>query len=84
MSRRLSAIFLAASALLSLPVAGVAQAQQQLQPVERIAAIVEEDVILQSELDLALRIDAEIVGLNEVVSPTILGGDLRCHDSKAA
>jgi len=70
MSRRLSAIFLAASALLSLPVAGVAQAQQQLQPVERIAAIVEEDVILQSELDLALRnVMAQYAGRESQLPP---------------
>ncbi len=52
MSPRLPAILLAASALLSLPFATVAQ---QLQPIERIAAVVDEDVVLQSELDLAVR-----------------------------
>ena len=52
MSQRLPAILLAASALLSLPFASPAQ---QLQPTERIAAIVDEDVVLQSELDLAVR-----------------------------
>ena len=52
MSQRLPAILLAASALLSLPFASPAQ---QLQPIERIAAIVDEDVVLQSELDLAVR-----------------------------
>jgi len=52
MSRRLPAILLAAAATLSAPFATVAQ---QLQPLERIAAIVDEDVILRSELDLALR-----------------------------
>jgi len=71
MSRRLSAILLATSAMLSLPVAGVAQeAQQQLQPVERIAAIVDEDVILQSELDLAVRnILAQYAGRENQLPP---------------
>ena len=55
MSRRLRlpAILLAAAAALStVPFAAPAQ---QTQPIERIAAIVDEDVILQSELDLAMR-----------------------------
>ncbi|HET6397289.1 MAG TPA: peptidylprolyl isomerase [Pseudoxanthomonas sp.] len=52
MSRRLSAILLAAFLLLPFPFSASAQ---QLQPVERIAAIVDEDVILKSELDLAMR-----------------------------
>src|SRR5690606_29967494 len=62
---------LAASAMLSLPVAGVAQeAQQQLQPVERIAAIVDEDVILRSELDLAVRnILAQYAGRENQLPP---------------
>ena len=51
MSPRLSATLLAVAAALSLPFAAPAQ---QLQPVERIAAIVDEDVVLQSELDLAM------------------------------
>ena len=55
MSRRLRlpAIFLAAAAALSaVPFAAPAQ---QTQPIERIAAIVDEDVILQSELDRAVQ-----------------------------
>ncbi|KAF1701117.1 peptidylprolyl isomerase [Pseudoxanthomonas suwonensis] len=68
MSRRLPAILLAASALLFLPFAGVAQ--QQLQPIERIAAIVDEDVILQSELDVAMRnIAAQYAGREAQLPP---------------
>jgi peptidyl-prolyl cis-trans isomerase SurA len=56
MSRRLSArltgILLAAFAACALPPIATAQ---QLQPVEGIAAIVEEDVVLRSELELAMR-----------------------------
>ncbi|WP_372015694.1 peptidylprolyl isomerase [Pseudoxanthomonas sp. 10H] len=52
MSPRLSATLLAVAALLSLPFAAPAQ---QLQPVERIAAVVDENVVLQSELDQAMR-----------------------------
>ena len=48
---RLTAILLAAAACF-LPV--VATAQQSL-PLERIAAVVDADVVLQSELDLAMR-----------------------------
>ncbi len=70
MSRRLPAILLAASALLFLPPASVAQAQQQLQPVERIAAIVDEEVILQSELELAIRnIAAQYAGRENQLPP---------------
>jgi len=52
MSPRLPAILLAVAALISLPFSTPAQ---QLQPVERIAAIVDENVVLQSELDQAMR-----------------------------
>lgn len=52
MSPRLSATLLAVAALLSLPFTAAAQ---QAQPVERIAAIVDENVVLQSELDVAMR-----------------------------
>ncbi len=70
MSRRLPAILLAASALVFLPPASEAQAQQQLQPVERIAAIVDEDVILQSELELAMRnIAAQYAGRENQLPP---------------
>ena len=67
MSPRLPAIFLAATALCSLPFVATAQ---QLQPVERIAAVVDEDVILQSELDLALRnIAAQYAGREDQLPP---------------
>ena len=70
MSRRLPAILLAASALVFLPPASDAQAQQQLQPVERIAAIVDEDVILQSELELAMRnVAAQYAGRENQLPP---------------
>lgn len=70
MSRRLPAILLAASALVFLPSASDAQAQQQLQPVERIAAIVDEDVILQSELELAMRnVAAQYAGRENQLPP---------------
>lgn len=52
MSPRLSSALLAVAALLSLPFAAPAQPAQ---PVERIAAIVDENVVLQSELDQAMR-----------------------------
>ena len=51
-SARLTAILLAATAASFLPPNASAQ---QSQPLERIAAIVDEDVVLQSELDLAVR-----------------------------
>jgi peptidyl-prolyl cis-trans isomerase SurA len=52
MSPRLSATLLAVAALFSLPFAAPAQ---QSQPIERIAAVVDENVVLQSELDQAMR-----------------------------
>ena len=67
MSPRLSATLLAVAAALSLPFAAPAQ---QLQPVERIAAIVDEDVVLQSELDLAMRnIVAQYAGREDQLPP---------------
>ena len=52
LSARLTGILLAAIAACALP--PIASAQQS-QPIERIAAVVDEDVVLQSELELALR-----------------------------
>ena len=52
LSARLTGILLAAFAACALP--PIASAQQS-QPIERIAAVVDEDVVLQSELELALR-----------------------------
>jgi peptidyl-prolyl cis-trans isomerase SurA len=67
MSRNLPAILLAVSALFALPVAASAQ---QLQPIERIAAVVDEDVVLQSELDLAVRnIAAQYAGREDQLPP---------------
>ncbi|AKC87343.1 peptidylprolyl isomerase [Pseudoxanthomonas suwonensis] len=67
MSLRLSATFLAAAALFSLPFAAPAQ---QLQPIERIAAVVDEDVVLQSELDLAMQnIIAQYAGREDQLPP---------------
>src|SRR5690606_19758207 len=67
MSRRISAILLAALLLLPFPFSALAQ---QLQPVERIAAIVDEDVILRSELDLAVRnILAQYAGRENQLPP---------------
>ncbi|KAF1684798.1 molecular chaperone SurA [Pseudoxanthomonas broegbernensis] len=67
MSRRLPAILLAVAALLSVPFAVVAQ---QAQPLEGIAAIVDEDVILQSELNLALRnVVAQYAGRENQLPP---------------
>jgi len=67
MSRRLFAILLAATALCSLPFASTAQ---QSQPIERIAAVVDEDVILQSELDLAMRnITSQYAGREDQLPP---------------
>ena len=58
----LTAIVLAAAAACLLPSTASAQATQ---PIERIAAIVDEDVVLQSELDLAMRnIQAQYAGKN--------------------
>ena len=62
----LTAIVLAAAAACLLPSTASAQATQ---PIERIAAIVDEDVVLQSELDLAMRnIQAQYAG-NEAQLP---------------
>ncbi|GAB3508545.1 peptidylprolyl isomerase [Pseudoxanthomonas daejeonensis] len=67
MSRRLSAILLAVAAL--CPLTFVAQAQQT-QPIERIAAIVDENVVLQSELELAMRnIVAQYAGREDQLPP---------------
>jgi peptidyl-prolyl cis-trans isomerase SurA len=68
MSRRLPAILLAAAATFcAAPLTAVAQ---QLQPVERIAAIVDEEVILRSELDLALRnVTAQYAGRENQLPP---------------
>jgi peptidyl-prolyl cis-trans isomerase SurA len=56
------------AALLSL--SGLAAAQQQLQPVDRIAAVVDEDVILQSELDRAVRnIQGQYAGREDQLPP---------------
>ncbi len=52
LSARLTGILLAAIAACALPTIATAQ---ELQPVERIAAVVDESVVLQSELDLAMR-----------------------------
>jgi peptidyl-prolyl cis-trans isomerase SurA len=52
---RLAACFLAAVACLASAAASApAVAQQQLQPLDRIVAVVDEDVILRSELDRAV------------------------------
>ena len=62
----LTAIVLAAAAACLLPSTALAQATE---PVDRIAAIVDEDVVLQSELDLAMRnIQAQYAG-NEAQLP---------------
>ncbi len=67
MTRRLPAILLAVAALLSAPFLAVAQ---QLQPVEGIAAIVDEEVILLSELDLAMRnVRAQYAGRENQLPP---------------
>ena len=66
LSARLTGILLAAIAACALP--PIASAQQS-QPIERIAAVVDEDVVLQSELDLAMRnIQAQYAG-NEAQLP---------------
>ncbi|KAF1696589.1 peptidylprolyl isomerase [Pseudoxanthomonas koreensis] len=71
MSRRLSArltgILLAAIAACALPAIATAQ---QSQPVERIAAVVNEDVVLQSELELAVRnVLAQYAGREDQLPP---------------
>lgn len=64
---RLTAILLAATAACAFPLAASAQ---QSQPIERIAAIVDEDVVLQSELDLAMRnILAQYAGHEDQLPP---------------
>ncbi|WP_024870299.1 peptidylprolyl isomerase [Pseudoxanthomonas suwonensis] len=67
MSLRLLALSLAAAALCSFTSAVPAQ---QLQPIERIAAVVDEGVVLQSELDLAMRnITAQYAGREDQLPP---------------
>ncbi|WP_374012278.1 peptidylprolyl isomerase [Pseudoxanthomonas koreensis] len=67
MTRRLPAILLAVAALLSAPFLAAAQ---QLQPVEGIAAIVDEEVILLSELELAMRnVMAQYAGREDQLPP---------------
>ena len=62
---RLAGCLLAAFLSVAGPVAA-----QQLQPVDRIAAVVEEDVILDSELDRAVRnIRAQYVGREDQLPP---------------
>jgi len=62
---RLAGCLLAAFLSVAGPVAA-----QQLQPVDRIAAVVEEDVILQSELDRAVRnIRAQYAGREDQLPP---------------
>lgn len=54
MNKTLLPLFLAGLLAASVPAAAPAAAQQ-LQPLDRIAAVVDEDVILQSELDRAMQ-----------------------------
>ena len=64
---RLTALLLAVAAAYSPLFAASAQ---QSQPIERIAAIVDEDVVLQSELDLAMRnILAQYAGREDQLPP---------------
>ncbi len=67
MSPRLSATLLAVAALISLPFAAPAQ---QSQPIERIAAVVDENVVLQSELNQAMRnVVAQYAGREDQLPP---------------
>lgn len=66
-STALAAILAISAVLAPLP----AQSQAQMQPLDRIAAIVDEDVILQSELERAIRnITAQYAGRENQLPPS--------------
>jgi len=69
MNRLLASLLLASQLALSVLLAAPAHAQQ-LQPIDRIAAVVDEDVILRSELDRAMiNVQAQYAGREDQLPP---------------